>query len=410
MHNYLYWLMLTLVCILIQSFYSMLEMASLSFNKIRLHYYVSKRMKRAIWLNQLLQNPTRLFGTTLIGVNIALQIGSECSRRFYAALNINPDIAPLSQVFLVLIFAEITPLFAARKYSENVVMLGIPIIYFSSKIFAPITWAIDFMIKGLNLIMRKNSTKQTHLSRDEIKKAIEEIEPSQAITSSTSEETLIDNIFSFEQKSVKDLMIPLHQVQMIPSFYTVKQLKQSLSKSYHPHLPVYQNHRNNIIGIAVNRDFISFDDNARISDCIRPPWFVTVDAKSHHILKQFRHNNQKLAIVLDLLGQPVGIITLEDIVKELFPLPSEEISAKLTTSQPLIDKTFPADMLVKTFNQNYHANLKHKEDETLGDLFAHALGKPPEIGDTVIIDRFEITCENLTLGIPKSLSIKSLVQ
>ena len=97
------------ICLFVQGFYAMLEMACVSFNKVRLQYYVSKNNRRAKWLTHLLNHPAQLFGTTLIGVNAAMQLGSEFSRQFYIALGVSPDYAPLSQVFIVLIFAEIAP-------------------------------------------------------------------------------------------------------------------------------------------------------------------------------------------------------------------------------------------------------------------------------------------------------------
>ena len=94
-----WFLFLTISCLIIQGFFAMLEMACVSFNKVRLQYYVSKGQKRAIWLSYLLNHPALLFGTTLIMVNAALLIGSECSRKFYDSLGLSPDWAPLTQVF-----------------------------------------------------------------------------------------------------------------------------------------------------------------------------------------------------------------------------------------------------------------------------------------------------------------------
>ena len=145
MNDWLFFLLLTLICIVIHGFFSMFEMAAVSFNKIRMHYFVNKNYKRAIWLSHLLDKPSRLFGTTLIGVNTFLQIGSEASRRFYESLNLNPDIAPITQIIVVLIFAELSPMFAARRYSEHVAMLGIPIIIFTSKILTPVIILIDWI-------------------------------------------------------------------------------------------------------------------------------------------------------------------------------------------------------------------------------------------------------------------------
>src|SRR5580658_9565833 len=118
------YLFFIIICLIVQGFFAMIEMACVSFNKVRLQYYVSKGKKRALWLSFLLHHPAYLFGTTLIGVNTALVIGSEYSRRFYDAMGLSPDLAPLSQIVIVLIFAEISPMFAGRRYAEHVAMLG----------------------------------------------------------------------------------------------------------------------------------------------------------------------------------------------------------------------------------------------------------------------------------------------
>lgn len=136
-----FFLLLILICLVVQGFFAMLEMACVSFNKVRLQYYVSKENKRALWLSYLLHHPALLFGTTLICVNTALVVGSECARRFYDSLGLSPDWAPLSQIFIVLIFAEIAPMFAGRRYAEHVAMLGIPILFFFSIILRPLIWA-----------------------------------------------------------------------------------------------------------------------------------------------------------------------------------------------------------------------------------------------------------------------------
>src|ERR1700722_7453185 len=171
-----FYLFLMIVCLIVQGFFAMLEMACVSFNKVRLQYYVRQGNKRAKWLTYLLKKPALLFGTTLIGVNLALQMGSESARRFYESLGVNPDIAPLSQWVLVLIFAEIAPLFAGRRYAEHVVMLGIPFIYISSIILRPVIWAFDLLCTLVNRLVRSPKAAGLYLTREELQRMLEEQE------------------------------------------------------------------------------------------------------------------------------------------------------------------------------------------------------------------------------------------
>ncbi len=160
----------------IQGFFAMVEMACVSFNKVRLQYYVSKENKRALWLSYLLHHPALLFGTTLIGVNTALVVGSECARRFYDSLGFSPDWAPLSQIIIVLIFAEIAPMFAGRRYAEHVAMLGIPILFFFSILLRPVIWLLDLLCRAINRLIGKSVPAGIYLSREELQNIIEERE------------------------------------------------------------------------------------------------------------------------------------------------------------------------------------------------------------------------------------------
>ena len=136
----------------------MMEMACVSFNKVRLQYYLSKELKSAIWLNYLLKRPALLFGATLISVNAALLFGSECSRRFYEEVGASPLFAPLTQAFLVLVFAEIAPMFAGRRYAEHAVMIGVGPLYLLARILRPFIWMIDLICRAIHRLFGSTLT------------------------------------------------------------------------------------------------------------------------------------------------------------------------------------------------------------------------------------------------------------
>ena len=100
-----FFLICTIITIIMQGYFAMMEMAIVSYNKVKLQYHVHEGDRKAIWLSKLLKKPTYLFGTTLIGVNFFLELGSECSRMMYAALGLNPDYAMATQILAVVLFA-----------------------------------------------------------------------------------------------------------------------------------------------------------------------------------------------------------------------------------------------------------------------------------------------------------------
>jgi CBS domain containing-hemolysin-like protein len=412
MNDWKFYLLLTIFCLMVQGLYAMLEMACVSFNKVRLQYYVSKHNKRAVWLSFLLNHPTLLFGTTLIGVNVALQLGSESSRRFYESLGVSPDWAPLTQVFIVLIFAEIAPMFTGRRYAEHVAMLGIPIIYFSSIILRPIITLLDLLCRWINKIIRSPVSTGLYLTREELQKVLEEREePSPQSAQSKEFNTVVANIFSLKNKIAKELMQPLKDVQLVPSFCTVAEMRNLLHSSYTPCLPIYHRTPQNIIAVAYPRDLLRIAENKRIRDFARPPWFILEKNSILQILKQFRRNNQSVAVVLNDAGQAVGILTLDEIVDEVFGQSDEWMSfdeMAPPTHHVLVDRTFPGDTKLSDFNTQYQVHLEYEDVETLEELVFKALGHAPTKGETVRVDQFELTVEEAPLFGERMISVRTI--
>jgi len=406
-----WWLALNIISIIVLAFYSMLEMAIVSFNKVRLQYYVSKGSKRAIWLNHLLHTPSRLFGTTLIGVNVAMFVGSECAREFHIAIGLDPNLAPLSQVFLVIILGELAPMFAARHYPEHVAMLGIPIVYASSKIMAPLVWILGKVSTlTLSLIGRKTAESNIFLSQDELIKILEEQDEEIPHEVDSEDASIIaSNIFRLRDKNVGNIMQPLASIPMLPSDATIIQMKNLLRRTQVEYVPIYHRQHHNIIGVALPRDLLRSPETKRIGDCSRPPWFITQTSQLGDIIRQFRNNKENVAIILNQQGNAIGLITLDSLLEEVFGKSEqqENVSKGAGSSMMLKDKTFPGDTVVQEFNRKYKVNLGVDPELTLSDVVTGILGHPPESGDQIILGNFDITVKEATLVGVKSLSISS---
>lgn len=390
-----YFLLLTISCIFIQAFFAMFEMASVSFNKVRLHYYVSLDNKRAKWLSFLLDKPSRLFGTTLISVNTVMQIGSECSRRFYDSVGLNPDYAPISQVFIVLIFGELAPLFAARRHSEQVAMVCVPIVYALYFVLKPFTYLLGKISSLITSLSDKNKDMPLTVSRDELQRAFED----KTLEEGGQLNVVIENIFSVKKKSAKDLMIPIENVQKISSQAKVQDLRHLLSVNFHSFIPIFHRSEENIVGLVYSRDLLKTEDDKRIADYTHPPWFIADDAQILEILKQFRTNNQSIAIVLSSSGQATGILTLDQIVSYLFGEQEFKIKEEKKDLKPFIERTLSGEMLIEDFNTKFQTNIIQPNCETLSDLVYFYLKHHPVKGESIKIDRFEmIVLEPSLLG------------
>lgn len=402
----LWWLFFNFLSIAFLAFYSMMEMACVSFNKVRLHYYVYQGNKRAKWLNYLLHHPFRLFGTTLIGVNVAMVAGSECAREFHQAIGLNPDLAPLTQVALVVVFGELAPMFAARHYAEHVAMIGVPLVYASARILTPALWVIGWITKAANFLVKGKTThSEIFLSQEELQKILEEKGEPAPEGESQDFNVITRNIFSLRHKTAKDVMTALAAVPRLPSNATIAQMKNIINHTDADFIMVYYKNYTNIVGLAFPRDLLRLPDGKRVRDYAKQPWFVTEITPLTQILQQFQRNNESVAVILDNEGKAKGLLTLEDLLTEIFG-EGKTKSAK-EKSLFFIERTFPGDMKVGEFNKQFDVILDKDKELTLSQLMSKILKRHPEEGDSIYLEPLELIAKEVSLLDVKSIIIKS---
>jgi CBS domain containing-hemolysin-like protein len=407
MNSPIFYLMILLACLLIEAFFVMQEMACVSFNKVRLQYFLSIGSRRAKWLNFLLSHPTKLYGTTLISSNAALLLGSEAARRFYESNGLPPDLAPITQIILVLVFAEMAPMFAARRHPEQVAMLGVTVLFVFSKILFPIIKFLDLLCRLINKLFGVEAKKSIFLSRDEIQKILEERDD-QTTDEDDEFNSVVSGIFSIKTRLAKDIMYPISKVQLAPNNLSVGALRQILAQGFVSYVPVYLRNNHNVIGVVYPRDLILIDDQAMVKDHMRPAWFITEGQPLLSILKQFRQNNQIMAVVLNKNGQASGVLTLDEVIDTIFAKKDDWNAIEpQAMGQILVEKVFDADMTIDSFNEIYNLNLQCPGAKTLAEIFTKLLGHIPNNGDLVRLENFELIVHSSTIRGPKTILIKT---
>ncbi|OGN56880.1 MAG: hypothetical protein A3D96_07530 [Chlamydiae bacterium RIFCSPHIGHO2_12_FULL_44_59] len=395
------YLALTFLSIAVQALFAFFEMSCISFNKVRLQYYVSLGSRRATWLNYLLKRPSRLFGTTLIGITTFLVIGSECARRFYESIHLDPDWAPLTQVPLVVVFGELASMFAARRHPEQAAMFCVPLMFFVAKMLTPITWTFDQFSHILHKWMGKEKEVPLFLSREEVRLAFEEKDSKGDEFNAT-----VNQIFQLKNMTAGQLMTSLANVPMANSSATFEEVRHLLSVHYAPIVPIYHRFPHNIVAIAQIRDLLSVTQDKRVIDSAHSPWFVAQNTSVLALLEQFKRNNQSTAVILEASGHAVGLLTLDQILATIFG--KESSSQVLEESTRYIERTLSGEMRVAVFNQQFEANLPDQENRTLSDLILSQLDHFPVKEESICINEFAFTVDELTLRSVKTLTVRTM--
>lgn len=400
-----FWLTATLFWTGVLSFYSMQEMACISCNKLRLDYAVAQNKRTAIWLQRLLESPQLLFSTTLVGVNVAMMISSESSRCLFVAWGLDPNLAPLAEIPFLLIFGELVPMFAARLYPDHASRLGIPLLYASAMVLAPITACISYFFKNNN----KHHTP--YLSRDELQKLLEEHQGGYLGEQASPENDFIGNIFSLRNMQAFQIMQKLDQrgkdeVVCISSQTTISELRERMLHSKHilqPFFPVFHRTKTKIVGMLYLQELLNASANKRAGEYTTAALFIPQDLSALEVIRKLQEEKQSGACVLNAKGEPIGVIFLDDLIDELFGSESK----KEASDMRYLEKTISGDTLIADFNATYDTELDTAGCKTFGELIEKALGRHPHVQDIILIEPFELVVKETSLFKAKTIQIRS---
>ncbi len=409
MNTTLFWLLATLIWTLIMSFFSTQEMAYISFNKLRLGYFVKQKVRWAIWLQSLLDHPTKLFTTTLIGVNVALMISSECARRLYQSVGIDPIFAPITHVPFVLLFGELVPMFAARIHAEHMSRLGIRLLYPISKLLTPFSYIVEVCFKNIHKIVgkREEFALEAHLSREELQKLLEEHRMGQV--SDRENEFIINNIFSLKGKRAFHLMEKLDTVCCLASQAAVKMAVQLFQKEQPPFILIYTQQPKKIVGMVLAQDLIRAHERTKLAESYRAVTFVAEDTPAIDVALRLRRTHEPALVVLATDGQAVGVISTDAMYDEIF---SGEIVPTATPQAAAVylEKTLSADTPIVAFNNRYGLSIDPHGCVTFAELIEQILGRNPLPDDTIFVDPVEIVVKSTSLFKAKTIHVTAVVR
>ena len=204
----------------------------------------------------------------------------------------------------------------------------------------------------------------------------------------TNEHELIRNVFDFNERVVKNIMVPRTKISGIELSTPKHEVVETIIAEGYSRMPVYDDIIDKIIGIVHAKDILPLlagEKDWALSDIIRKPYFVPETKKINDLLSELQQKRIQIAIVIDEFGGTAGMVTLEDIVEEIVG----EIQDEYDEEKPTVEKISETEFIINAYATVYDVNehLPHDlpEDEdfdTVGGLVSHAFGKIPEVGDS----------------------------
>lgn len=400
-----------LLCLILCAFFSGMEIAFISSNKIYLEIEKKQDSFVSKILTKLTEKPSKFIVAMLIGNTIALVIYGffmgELLMRWVDALGyhfsgvLNLIIQTSLSAFIVLITAEFLPKVFFQIYANSLLKFFALPAYFFYRLFYFVStffiWISDFVLR--KFFKTQGDQIQLYFSKIELGNYITEqmsaVEDNEEVD---SEIQIFQNALEFSGVKARDVMTPRTEISAIDLYDSVSELKELFIKTGYSKIVVCQNSLDDIIGYVHSFDL--FKKPKTIKEILISVEFVPETIYIKDAMSLLTKKRKSVAVVLDEYGGTSGIITIEDIVEELFG----EIEDEHDSDEELIEKEleegtylFSTRLDVEFLNQTYKFDIPESDSySTLGGFIVDFTKDIPQKGDLITIDNYRFVIEEAT--------------
>lgn len=393
-----------IICLILSAFFSGMEIAFVAANRIYLEIEKQQLGFNAKFLNFITQNPSRFIATMLVGNNISLVIygifmGDRILQLFFAETLLSGAISiqivfiqTVISTIIILITAEFLPKVFFQQFSNALMkLLAFPTAIFYV-LFSPVTAMImklsDFIL--IKFFKTKGDQVQLTFSKIELGNYIEEqLESTKDIDNVDSEIQIFQNALDFSEVKVREAMVPRTEIVAIENTADLSEIKKLFTSSGLSKIPVYDDSIDDILGYV--HAFEMFKKPKSLKKVLLPVVFIPETMKISEVLKLLTKQRKSIAVVLDEYGGTSGIITVEDIIEELFGEIEDEHD-NVALHEHVIEEgvyEFSARLEVDYINQNYNLDLPENEFyETLGGMIVYYQEEIPSQGDVIAFENY----------------------
>ena len=404
--------LIIIVCLILSAFFSGMEIAFVSSNRIYLEIEKSQQGFTSKVLKSITQKPSRFIATMLLGNNVALVLygifmGDRILQIFYPQTFLSGE-ASLLIVFyqtlistaIILLTAEFLPKVFFQLYANTFIKIfSIPVAFFYA-LFYPITFLIiEFTDVILKQFFKTGSDKvQLSFSKVELGNYIDEqLESYNNKENLDSEIQIFQNALDFSEVKTREAMVPRAEVIAVEEKTSIEDIKELFISTGLSKIPVYKETIDHILGYVHAFEIIKKPKT--LINILLPVAYIPETMLVNDVLKLLTRQHKSIAVVIDEYGGTSGIVTVEDIVEELFGEIEDEFDTIAHLEKQLSENSysFSARLEVDYLNQKYDLDLPESEFyETLGGMIAYTIGEIPDKNAYIEIPPFTMKIEKVS--------------
>jgi len=379
--------------ILLSAFFSSAETAMTTVNRIRIQALIEQGDKRAIILDKVISNSSKMLSTILIGNNIVNISASSLMTTLTIQVLGNVYVGAATGVLtlIILLFGEITPKTLAALHAEKIALSYAKIIYFLTVILTPVVFIVGKLGNGVMYLLRVDpNAKANPMTEHELRTLVNVSQEDGVIE--REEKQMIYNVFDFGDSAAKDVMIPRIDMTFVDINSTYDELMEIFREDMHTRFPVYEENTDNIVGIINIKDLILYPKNQEFSiqKILREPYFTYEYKRTADLMVEMRKASVNLAIVLDEYGSTAGLVTLEDLLEEIVGEIRDEYDEDeeedLKEIQPGKEYIALGSAKLDDINEALSIHLESEDYDSVGGYIIEQLDSLPSQGQSVTLE------------------------
>lgn len=412
----LIWIGVTLIFI---GFFAGYEIAFVSANRLSIELKKKQGRRSGILLSNYMEHPAQFIGTCLIGLNIFLVIYGLLFHELLKKIVWNPlgfqnEYGKLAfDTFLsslvVLFFGEFLPKAIFRAKNDVLLSFFAPVVQIFHRLFLPLTnffvnisqWILTYMF---NVRVNDRNDAFTKVDLEHFfQQTKEQDEDNQELNTE-----LFENALSLPMVKIRQCLVPRTEIEAVDIHTTVDEAIQHFISTQLSKLIVYDDNIDNIVGYIHQLDLFKKPDSIR--NVLHPIMPVPESMSATDLISKFTKDRKSIAWVVDEFGGTAGIVTMEDVLEEIFGEIQDEYDTEELVEKQLAEDEFilSGRMELDYLNEKYDMQFPVSESETLSGYIINAHQTIPKLKETIIIDDYRFDILNVSDTRIESVKMKIL--
>ena len=413
-----------IISIFFSAFFSGMEIAFILSNKIYLEIEKKQGGFIAFLLKKTTRKPSKFIATMLLGNNVALVVYGIYSGQlildiFFPYLNTSNSLGfiyilcqTIISTLVILITAEFLPKVLFQIYANSLLKFFSFPAYLFYILLSPITFVLNWISNSVlsKYFKTKEDEMRVVFSKDELGDYInQELGDESENNNIDSEIQIFQNALEFSNVRAREAMIPRAEIISVDRYVKPSELNQIFIKSGLSKILIHRENIDNVVGYVSLMDM--FKDYKNFKPIIHPVEYIPESMFVNDLLNLLTKKRKRIAVVIDEYGGTSGIITIEDIIEELFGEIEDEHDSPKFLEKEIEENLFlfSARLEVDYLNDKYKLNIPESDQyETLGGFIVHNNQDIPLNGDILKIDQFEFKIKEVTNTRIETIELKIL--